>query len=125
MQAIQPSRLPVPTAAFVPGLKCGQFVFTSGQVAIDAQGKAAHPGDLSAQTTQVIQHIQWILEDAGGSLANVMKTTVYLTDFSGYRDFDAAYTNAFGEHKPAREVVSAALLRPGLLIEMSAIAMLS
>lgn len=125
MQPLQPSRLPVPTASFVPGLKSGPFVFVSGQVAIDADGKAAHPGDVGAQTAQVVQQIRWIVEEAGGSLADIVKTTVYLTDFTGYRDFDAAYTAAFGDHKPAREVVSAALLRPGLAIEMSAIAMLA
>jgi 2-iminobutanoate/2-iminopropanoate deaminase len=124
MQAIQPSQIPVPTAAFVPGLKHERLVFVSGQVAIDFEGKAKNPDDMRAQTEQVLQHVKWIVEEAGGSLNDVIKTTVFLTQFDDYRVFDDVYTEFFGEHKPAREVVQAGLLRPGLVIELSAIAIL-
>jgi reactive intermediate/imine deaminase len=122
MQAIQPPQLPVPKPALSPGMRTGSLVFVSGQVAFDAGGEVVHPNDMGKQTAYVLEAIRTILAEAGADLSDVVKTTVYIQDFAEFDAYDAAYAEAFGGHRPARETVGATLVKPEIRIEISAVA---
>lgn len=119
---LQPSSLGVPFAPYVPGTKRGSLVFTAGQVALDREGNLVGKGDVKAQTRQVLKNLQAVLEEGGATLADVMKTTVYLADISHFADMNGVYAEFFGDQKPARTTVEARLARPELLVEIEAIA---
>ena len=123
--SLQPSSLGVPFAPYVPGTKRGSLVFTAGQVALDREGKLVGEGDVKAQTQQVLQNLQAVLEEGGATLADVMKTTVYLANIGHFADMNDVYANFFGNEKPARTTVEARLARPEFLVEIEAIAVIA
>jgi reactive intermediate/imine deaminase len=123
--SLQPSSLAVPFAPYVPGTKRGSLVFTAGQVALDREGKLVGEGDAKAQTRQVLQNLQAVLAEGGATLADVMKTTVYLADIGHFADMNDVYANFFGNEKPARTTVEARLARPEFLVEIEAIAVIA
>jgi reactive intermediate/imine deaminase len=119
---LQPSALAVPAAPYVPGTKKGSLVFTSGQVALDKNGNLVGKGDVRAQTRQVLQNLQAVIEAGGAKLSDVMKTTVFLSDINHFAAMNEVYAEFFGNSKPARSTVQALLARPDLLVEIEAIA---
>ena len=123
--ALQPSSLSVPMAPYVPGTKRGSLVFTSGQVALDSEGKLVGNGDVRAQTRQVLQNLKAVLEEGGATLEDVMKTTVFLANIADFSAMNEVYAEFFGDLKPARSTVQAALARPELLVEIEAVAVLA
>jgi 2-iminobutanoate/2-iminopropanoate deaminase len=123
--ALQPSTIGVPAAAYVPGTKRGPFVFTAGQVALDREGTLVGQEDAKAQTRQVLQNVHAVLAEGGATLADVMKTTVFLADMAHYADMNEVYSEFFGEHKPARSTVETRLARPEFLVEIEAIAVIA
>lgn len=103
----------------------GRIVFTAGQVALDDEGKVVGIGDIRAQTRQVFQNIKRAVEAAGGTLNDIVSMTVYTTDAKFSREVSAVRRQVFGSNLPAStQVQVAALMRPELLIEISAIAIL-
>ena len=119
-QEIRPENGPKPGGAYSPGLRVGDFVFVSGQGPINpATGELA--GDaIEAQTAQVLENIKSILEAAGASMADVVKTTVHLSDMSLFSRYNAVYSTYFPDPKPTRTTVGSVL--PGILVEIDAIA---
>jgi 2-iminobutanoate/2-iminopropanoate deaminase len=108
----------VPLSAY---LKRGNHIYVSGQVPFDAEGKLVG-GDIGDQTEQVIDNLERVLNEAGASLADVVKTTVYLSDVK--RDFagmNETYARRFGTNLPTRSTVGAELAIDAL-IEVEAIA---
>lgn len=122
MEAINPSEMGPPPAAYSHGMVAGDRVFVAGQVALGPDGNVVGEGDLVAQTRRTIANIETVLKVAGASLQDVVATTVYLTSFDDYAAYNEAYVEAFGGHKPARATVRADLFRPEFLIEIQAIA---
>lgn len=122
---LQPSSIGVPAAPYVPGTKRGPFVFTSGQVALDREGNLVGKEDVKAQTRQVLQNVQAVLAEGGATLADVMKTTVFLADIGDFADMNAVYSEFFGDQKPARSTVEARLARPEFLVEIEATAVIA
>lgn len=115
----------VPGRVFSPGIKTGELVFVSGQTGSDPVSREIREG-LEAQVEQAISNIRAVLESAGSSLADIARMTVYLTniqqDFAG---MNAVFARHFPQQPPARCTVGVlALARPGLLVEMDAIAVL-
>jgi 2-iminobutanoate/2-iminopropanoate deaminase len=122
---LQPSSIGVPAAPYVPGTKRGALVFTAGQVAFDREGNVVGKKDVKAQTRQTLLNLKTVLEEGGATLADVMKTTVYLVDIAHFTDMNEVYTEFFGHQKPARTTVEARLARPELLVEIEAIAVIA
>jgi reactive intermediate/imine deaminase len=89
--------------------RAGNFVFVSGQVAFDEDGKLVS-GDIGAQTRQVMHNIKTVLQEAGCTLADVVKTTVWLADTRDFRLFNKTYAEFFPENAPARSTVRADLM---------------
>lgn len=121
---LQPSSMRVPSPPYVPGTKRGPFVFTSGQVPVDGEGKFVGEGDIAAQTRQVLGNIRTVLEEGGAAVADVMKTTVFLADMNDFAGMNEVYADFFGDDKPARTTVQAALARPQFLVEIEAVAVI-
>ncbi|MFT0858961.1 Rid family hydrolase [Ancylobacter sp. G4_0304] len=106
------------------GARVGEMVFIAGECPYDAQDRLVGPGDVAAQTVQTMENVRMSLEALGASLADVVRTTITLSDMRLFDDFDAAYAACFAGHYPARTVVGAPLGQYGLLVEIEAIAVI-
>jgi 2-iminobutanoate/2-iminopropanoate deaminase len=104
----------------------GQLLFVSGQIALDpATGELVGPGDVVAQTEQVIANLQAILAAAGASFDNVVKTGVFLKDMNDFATVNEIYAKYFGgENAPARACVEVARLPKDVAVEIECIAAL-
>jgi enamine deaminase RidA (YjgF/YER057c/UK114 family) len=111
---------------FVPAIAArGEVLFTSGLNAVDDHGVLQAPGDVVGQTRVVFQKLRAILEAAGGSLANVVKTTDYILSRDNYRATADVRREFFGDNFPtATGLVVKELLGRGVLIEIDAVAVL-
>ena len=99
----------------------GDFLFVSGQIAIDPQTGNIIEGDIEVQTEQVLKNIAAIIEAAGMSLQDVIKCSCFLKDMNDFVRFNSVYENYFGESLPARETVEVSRLPKDVLVEVSAI----
>lgn len=108
------------TLPFSPAVIAGDFVFLSGQLALNAQGKAE--GDVAAQAQQIFSQMRSLLREASLDLANVVKVNAWITEKEGFAEFNDAFRAAFPSRPPARSTVISDLLVPGALIEIEAIA---
>ena len=102
-------------------IQYGDFLFVSGQIAIDPTTGDIVTGDIEAQTDRVLKNITAIIEAAGMSLQNVVKCTCFLKDMNDFLKFNAVYETYFGQILPARETVEVARLPKDVLVEVSAI----
>lgn len=104
----------------------GQLLFVSGQIALDpATGELVGPGDVVAQTEQVIANLNAILTAAGASFDNVVKTGVFLKDMNDFATVNEIYAKYFGgENAPARACVEVARLPKDVAVEIECIAAL-
>lgn len=108
------------TPHLVPYVRQGEAVITSGQLAFGADGKIS--GDVGEQTVTILTRIATLLAECGMTLADVGKTTIWLTNATDFPQFNEAYARMFGEHKPARSTTVCSLTAPGAVIEIEAIA---
>ena len=102
-------------------IRYGDFLFVSGQIAIDPQTANIIEGNIEAQTEQVLKNIAAIIEAAGMSLQDVVKCTCFLKDMNDFIKFNGVYESYFGEILPARETVEVSRLPKDVLVEVSAI----
>jgi enamine deaminase RidA (YjgF/YER057c/UK114 family) len=100
----------------------GDFVFVSGCTSI-AGGEVVHEGDAEAQTSQCIANVAQALEKLGAGLADVVRTRMFVTDMSRWREYGAGHGKAFGETRPATSMIAiAGLVDPRMLVEVEAVA---
>jgi 2-iminobutanoate/2-iminopropanoate deaminase len=123
-RSITTDRAPQAVGPYSQAIRHGEFLFLSGQVGLDPATKALVPGGLEAETTRVFENIRAVLEAAGASLAQVVKTTVFLADMKDFQAMNAIYARVFGEARPARSTVQVAALPLGARVEIEAIAIL-
>ena len=111
---------------FPPAVRRGNLLFISGITAVDDDGNLAGEGDIAAQARFIYGRIAEVLRAAGGTMADVVQTTDYITTTEGYRATADVRREVFGDRFPAATgVIVAGLLRPGALIEIDAIAVLA
>ena len=103
------------------GIVAGGLVFTAGQIALDPASGQVVDGGIREQTARVMKSLRAILEAAGSDMSRVIKTTVFLLDMADFGEMNAIYTEAFGDHKPARSTVAVAGLPRGVRVEIEAI----
>jgi len=101
------------------------MMFVSGQLGLDPKTGDLVQGDISAQTKQVLQNMSAILQAAGASLAQVVKTTVFLQNIDDFSAMNKVYAEFFPTLPPARSTIEVARLPKGALVEIEAIAVLS
>jgi 2-iminobutanoate/2-iminopropanoate deaminase len=107
---------------FAAGVWGGEFLFLSGQVALDPKTGKLIDGDVAKQTEQVFANALAVLSAAGKSLADVVKTNVYLTDMGAFAAMNAVYGHFFEAPYPARTTVAVAALPLGALVEIEMLA---
>ncbi len=111
-----------PLAPYSPGIRVGDFVYTAGQVGLDpATGKLVE-GGVQAETRQALENLKKILDAAGSGMAQVIKTTVFMTDMANYGPINEIYGQYFSEEPPARSAVAVRALPAGALVEIEAVA---
>jgi len=121
-EAISTAGAPRALGPYSQAIRSGNLIFVSGQIPLDpATGKLVD-GDISAQTEQVLKNLGAVLEDAGSSLAGVLKTTVYLQDLNDFNAMNEVYGRFFRENPPARATVQVARLPRDVSIEIELIA---
>jgi 2-iminobutanoate/2-iminopropanoate deaminase len=121
---ISTQNAPAAVGPYSQGVVADNLVFTAGQIPIDPKTGKMIEGDIQAQTEQVLQNIQAVLEAAGSSLANVVKCTVFLADISEFGAMNEVYGRFFTSNPPARSAFQVAALPLGARIEIEAIATL-
>ncbi len=120
-KAIATTAAPGAIGPYSQAIDTGSFVFVSGQIPVDpATGNVAE--GISAQAKQSLKNLAAILEAAGLTTANVVKTTVFLADMADFAAMNAEYAAAFSEPFPARSAVAVRELPKGVLVEIEAIA---
>ena len=122
LRVIETPRLGTSVAHYSQGIVAGDFVYLAGQVAFDENNNLVGDDDVAAQTRQVIERMRIALEEAGAALEDVVSATVFLKDLGGFAEFNRAWSEDFGDHKPARATVKAEMAIPELLVEVQAVA---
>ncbi len=122
MRPIETNEAPQAIGPYSQAMKVGDFIFTSGQIALTPNGVMVQE-DIELQTAQVMRNLKAVLEAAGSSLQNVVKTTIFLADMDDFAAVNAVYEKWFGGHKPARSTVAAKRLPKNALVEIECIAL--
>jgi len=121
-RVIKTDRAPAAIGPYSQAIRIGDFLYTSGQIALDPHSGEFLAGEIEQETERTIQNIVAILQADGLSLDNVVKTTVYLSDLSHFTRMNKVYEKFFSENKPARACIQVAALPKGAKVEIDAIA---
>ena len=121
-QAISTEKAPAAIGPYSQAIEANGFVFASGQLPIDPATGQFPEGGIQEQTRQSILNAQAILESAGLSLANVVKTTVFLADMNDFAAMNEVYASFFSTPFPARSAVAVKTLPKGAMVEIECIA---
>ena len=122
LKAVRTDNAPGAIGPYSQGIVASGFLFTAGQIALDPVTGQVVPGDVRAQTEQVLQNLSEVLGAAGCSWRHVVKTTVFLHDMNDFPAVNETYARVLGDAKPARSTVQVAGLPRGVLVEIDAIA---
>lgn len=124
-EVIATDRAPAAVGPYSQGVKVSgarAFIYTAGQIPLDpATGKMVE-GGIEEQARRALQNLQAVLEEAGASLADVVKTTVFLADMGDFKAVNGVYAGFFGDAPPARSAIGVAALPLGARIEIEAVA---
>ena len=112
---------PFQGAPYNQAIRVGELVFVAGQLGLKP-GDASVVGGIAAQTEQALRNLAAILEEAGSSLANLVKTSVFLQDLGDFAAMNDVYARYAGECPPARSTFQVAKLPSGALVEIEAVA---
>ena len=124
---IQPKSLSDPRPRYSQGILAegGKLLFVAGQTASDKDGNVVGKGDIEAQTAQVFKNLSAVLEDAGGSLDNLVMTTTYITDRKYREGYNRVRQQQYKKNSPTSTlVIVTGLAHPDYLIEINGIAVL-
>jgi 2-iminobutanoate/2-iminopropanoate deaminase len=121
-EIVNTSKAPAPIGPYNQAVKAGGLLFISGQIAIVAGSSELRNRNITEETEQVMKNLQAILEQAGLSFKNVVKTTIFLKDMSLFAPVNEEYSNHFDSDFPARETVAVKGLPKDVNVEISMIA---
>lgn len=124
MHIINTPQAPAAIGPYAQAVVIGSLLFTSGQIPLRPDG-SLNDGDIAVQTRQVLENLRVIVEAAGVSMQQVVKTTVFLKDLNDFAAMNTIYADAFGAHTPARSTVQVAKLPRDVLVEIEAIVALN
>jgi len=119
---IQTEQAPAAIGPYSQAIRIGDFLYTSGQIALDPESGIFLSGEIEEETEQTLKNISAILQAGGVNFENVIKTTVYLSDLNDFTRMNQVYEKYFSKNKPARACVQVAALPKGAKIEIDAIA---
>ncbi len=121
-EVIMSDKAPKAIGPYSHANKVGNMVFVSGQIPLKTDGTIVE--GVEEQTKQCLENLKAIVEEAGGTLENVVKTTIYLTDLGNFTQVNEVYASYFTQNHPARTTIEISKLPLGVGIEIEAIAVL-
>jgi len=119
---IKPKSSPAAVGPYNHAVRVGDLLFCAGQIPIDPQDGSLVTGDIKVQTDRVLQNVRAILDDQGLTFANVVKSTVFLTDLANFAGMNEIYAKYFTENFPARSTIQVAGLPKAAGVEIEVIA---
>ena len=119
---IATNKAPAAIGPYSQAIKIDNFLYTSGQISLDAETMEMVTGSIEIETEKVLQNLEAILMKDGLNLTHVIKTTVYLSDLGDFSKMNQVYESFFSDNKPARACVQVAALPKGAKVEIDAIA---
>lgn len=121
MKTIATPNAPAAVGPYAQAVQAGDFLFLSGQIPLVPETGLLVSENVTEQTEQVMKNIRAVCEAAGGSLAKIVKCSVFLTDLGNFQAMNDVYARHFGDHKPARSTFQVAALPRGASVEIEAI----
>jgi len=121
-QIVTTDKIAPPVGPFSAAVRAAGLIFLSGQIALDPTSGKLIAGDVAAQTEQIFRNINAVLDAAGKSFADVVKTNVFLTNMKDFAAMNAVYERHFGAPFPARTTIAAAALPLGAAVEIEVVA---
>ena len=122
MKVISTKQAPAAIGPYSQAIQVGNLVYTSGQIPINPATGVLVEGSIKEQTRQSLTNVKALLEEAGLSMANVVKTTVFLADMADFAAMNEVYKEFFAQPFPARSAVAVKDLPKGALVEIECIA---
>lgn len=119
---IRPQKAAPAVGPYNHAVRVGDLLFCAGQIPLDPATGNLAPGDIKAQTQQVLENVRAILSDQKLSFANVVKTTVFMINLADFAGMNEVYAKYFMENYPARSTVQVAALPRGASVEIEVIA---
>ena len=123
-EAIKTDAAPSAIGPYSQGVRCGTQLFLSGQIAIDPRSGEVVRSSIEAETAQVLKNLSSVLAQAGATLEDVVKTTVFLKDLADFDDMNGIYSKFFTEPYPARSTIEVKGLPKGVRVEIDAVAVI-
>lgn len=120
-EIIRTDRAPEAIGTYSQAVKVGTTVYLSGQIPLVPESMELVDGDIREQIRRVFENLQAVAQAAGGSLADVVKLNVFLTDLTHFPEVNAVMSNYFEEPYPARAAIGVAALPRGAMVEMDAV----
>ena len=121
-ETVSTDAAPAAIGAYSQGTTNGELVFTAGQGPLTPEGEMLEDASIAEQTDRVLGNIAAILDEAGASMEDVMKTTVFLDDIGDFEEMNETYATYFPNDPPARSAVEVGALPLGIGVEIEAIA---
>jgi 2-iminobutanoate/2-iminopropanoate deaminase len=121
-QFIKPAKSPAAVGPYSHAVRVGDLLFCAGQIPIDPKDGNLIAGDIRTQTERVLQNVKAILEDQKLTFANVVKSTVFLTNLADFAGMNEVYSKHFTHDFPARSTVQVAALPKGANVEIEVVA---
>ena len=121
-KVIRTTKAPSAIGPYRQAIQVGNIIYTSGQIPIDPATGSFVEGGIKEQTRQSLLNVKAILEEAGLTMGNVVKTTVFMADMNDFADMNAVYAEFFAEPYPARSAVAVKTLPKGALVEIEVVA---
>ena len=121
-EVISTKAAPAAIGPYSQAIRVGNLVYTSGQLPIDPATGTFPEGGVKEQTRQSLTNVEVILKEAGLTMDNVVKTTVFLADMNDFADMNGIYAEFFAEPYPARSAVAVKTLPKGALVEIEVVA---
>ena len=119
---ISTSEAPAAIGPYSQAVRVGNFLFCSGQIALDPKSGQIVPGDIAAQTRRALDNIAAVLKAEGLTFENIVKTTIFLTDLGDFQTVNEIYGSCFKRNPPARSTVQVSGLPKGANVEIEVIA---
>ena len=122
IQTVSTEKAPKALGPYSQAIRAGGFIWCSGQIPINPATNSIEATTIEDQTRQSISNLKNVLEAAGSSLANVVKTTVFIKDMNDFAALNGVYAEMFGDTKPARSCVEVARLPKDVKVEIECVA---
>lgn len=121
-ETVSTDAAPAAVGAYSQATTTGELVFTAGQIPLTPKGELLDDAPVAEQTEQALENVRAVLDEAGASLSDVLKTTVFLADIDDFDAMNGTYGGFFDDEPPARSAVQAGALPKGVAVEIEAVA---